>query len=162
MTWIALDEQKTEIRIQFRDVPGSLFQGQARNELVIRVQPNEAVYMKLLVKNPGLNMDPIISELDLSYATRYSDAYIPEAYEALLLDVLRGDRSNFVRNDELSAAWRIFTPVLKQIDEGAVEPEPYAYGSRGPASLGDFVKRYGYSRANMPYNWAPSSPGNKP
>lgn len=66
----ALDEQKAEVRIQFDDVPGvPLFPDTARNELVIRVQPNEAVYMKLMNKRPGLGMQTTISELDLSYNT---------------------------------------------------------------------------------------------
>lgn len=112
----ALNEQKAEIRIQMRDVPGALFSNISRNELVIRVQPNEAgkclfhripfiprsrlygkVYMKVMNKQPGLSNAPIISELDLSYKTRYQDMYIPDAYESLMIDILRGDHSNFVR-----------------------------------------------------------------
>ncbi|CAG8820141.1 22746_t:CDS:2, partial [Gigaspora rosea] len=63
----ALNEQKTEIRVQFQHVPGNVFKNAPRNELVIRVQPNEAVYMKMTNKLPGLSMDTVISELDLTY-----------------------------------------------------------------------------------------------
>lgn len=68
----ALNERKAEVRLQFRDVPGDIFQGQSkRNELVIRVQPNEAVYTKMMTKKPGMFFNPEESELDLTYGNRY-------------------------------------------------------------------------------------------
>jgi len=149
----ALNEQKTEIRIQFQDVPGNVFKNASRNELVIRVQPNEAVYMKMTTKLPGLSMDTVISELDLTYHKRFSELKIPDAYEALILDILNGDHSNFVRNDELEAAWKIFTPILHQIEREKIKPLPYAYGSRGPAASEGFVAKYGYKRSSQEYNW---------
>jgi glucose-6-phosphate 1-dehydrogenase len=79
------------------------------NELVIRLQPKEAIYMKTNVKKPGLHTVPAQSELDLSYDKRYSDVAIYDAYTRLVLDVLRGKQATFVRNDELMAAWKIFT-----------------------------------------------------
>ncbi|RLN07103.1 glucose-6-phosphate dehydrogenase [Panicum miliaceum] len=74
---------------------------QGRNEFVIRLQPSEAMYMKLTVKKPGLEMATEQSELDLSYGMRYQDGNIPEAYERLILDTIRGDQQHFVRRDEL-------------------------------------------------------------
>ena len=72
MLLIALNERKAEIRVQFKDVPGDIFQGKSRrNELVIRVQPNEAMYMKLMTKQPGMAFDPLESELDLTYGKRF-------------------------------------------------------------------------------------------
>ena len=69
---VALNERKAEIRIQFRNVPGDIFHGKTtRNELVIRVQPNEAMYVKMMTKQPGMAFDPVESELDLTYKTRY-------------------------------------------------------------------------------------------
>ena len=69
---LALNERKAEIRIQFKDVPGDIFDGKTkRNELVIRVQPNEAMYMKLMTKEPGIAFDPVESELDLTYNLRF-------------------------------------------------------------------------------------------
>ncbi|CAG8633471.1 11201_t:CDS:2, partial [Paraglomus brasilianum] len=149
----ALNEQKTEIRIQFQDVPGNVFRGAPRNELVIRVQPNEAMYMKFVNKQPGLSMDTVISELDLTYKRRFSDLKIPDAYEALILDVLKGDHSNFVRNDELDAAWKIFTPLLHAIENENLAPVSYPYGSRGPAGVHEFVAKYGYKRTED-YVWS--------
>ncbi|KAI9014918.1 glucose-6-phosphate dehydrogenase [Gaertneriomyces semiglobifer] len=150
----ALDVQKTEIRIQFQDVPGNIYPSIARNELVVRVQPKEAVYMKLMNKQPGLSSNAVTSELDLSYSKRYSDVKIPDAYESLILDVLKGDKANFVRDDELDAAWKIFTPLLHQIDSERIKPEQYAFGSRGPNSADDFIQKHGYTR-DPAYHWAP-------
>ncbi|CAI2179225.1 14959_t:CDS:2 [Funneliformis geosporum] len=149
----ALSEQKAEIRVQFQDVPGNVFKDSPRNELVIRVQPNEAVYMKMTSKLPGLSMDTVISELDLTYNRRFSDFKIPDAYESLILDVLKGDHSNFVRNDELDAAWKIFTPILHKIDHEKIVPKPYAYGTRGPASADEYMTKYGFKRSTQEYNW---------
>jgi glucose-6-phosphate 1-dehydrogenase len=150
--YLALNEQKTEVRIQFKDVAGNIYKDAARNELVIRVQPHEAVYMKFMNKQPGLSNTPVISELDLSYGKRYSEVKIPDAYESLILDCLRGDKSNFVRDDELDAAWKIFTPVLKELEQKKVKPEPYTFGTRGPAKLNQFVEKQGYS-FNENYVW---------
>lgn len=150
----ALNEQKTEIRIQYKDVTQGIFKDIARNELVIRVQPGEAVYLKMNAKAPGLAMKSVSTEMDLTYKRRFSDLKIPEAYEALILDAINGDRSNFVRDDELEIAWKIFTPLLHYIDQEKPKPEPYAYGSRGPESFDDFVTRHaGYQRFNQGYKW---------
>lgn len=125
----ALNEQKTEIRIQFKDVTSGIFKDIPRNELVIRVQPNESVYIKMNSKLPGLSMQTAVTELDLTYRRRFSDLKIPEAYEALILDALKGDHSNFVRDDELDASWRIFTPLLHYLDENKeIIPMEYPYG----------------------------------
>lgn len=71
-TVLALNERKAEVRIQYGDVPGDIFDGQAkRNELVIRVQPGEAVYIKMMTKTPGMTFDLEETELDLTYKSRY-------------------------------------------------------------------------------------------
>ena len=160
----ALNEQKTEIRIQFKDVTSGIFKDIPRNELVMRIQPNESVYIKMNSKLPGLSMQTVVTELDLTYRRRFSDLKIPEAYESLILDALKGDHSNFVRDDELDASWRIFTPLLHYLDDNKeIIPMEYPYGkreisrkeddselmtlligSRGPAVLDDFTSSYGY------------------
>ncbi|GAA0171655.1 dehydrogenase [Lithospermum erythrorhizon] len=134
----ALHKRGAEIRVQFRHVPGNLYKktfgtdlDQATNELVIRVQPDEAIYLKINNKVPGLGMRLDRSNLNLLYAARYSKE-IPDAYERLLLDAIEGERRLFIRSDELDAAWSLFTPVLKEIEEKKVTPEYYPYGSRGP------------------------------
>jgi len=72
------------------------------------------------------------TELDLSYKSRFTGVVLPDAYESLINECIQGHSTNFVRDDELDAAWRIFTPLLQAIDAGALTPIPYAMGSRGP------------------------------
>ncbi|URE28542.1 glucose-6-phosphate 1-dehydrogenase [Musa troglodytarum] len=154
----ALNSRKAEIRIQFKDVPGDIFESkrQGRNEFVIRLQPSEAMYMKLTVKKPGLEMSTIQSELDLSYGLRYQDANIPEAYERLILDTIRGDQQHFVRRDELRVAWEIFTPLLNSIEEGKLKPIMYKPGSRGPAEADELLAKVGYVQTHG-YIWIPAT-----
>ncbi|XP_050332683.1 glucose-6-phosphate 1-dehydrogenase isoform X1 [Bactrocera neohumeralis] len=129
----ALNERKAVVRIQYRDVPGDIFEGNSkRNELVIRVQPGEALYFKIMTKSPGITFDMEETELDLTYEHRYKDSYLPDAYERLILDVFCGSQMHFVRSDELHEAWRIFTPVLHEIENTKVKPIPYVFGTRGP------------------------------
>jgi glucose-6-phosphate 1-dehydrogenase len=152
----SLDTRKAEIRVQFKDVPGDIFKckKQGRNEFVMRLQPKEAMYMKLTVKEPGLDMRATQSELDMSYHQRYQDIVIPEAYERLLLDTIRGDQQHFVRRDELRVAWEIFTPLLHRIDAGKLKVIPYKEGSRGPAEADELNARMGYQRTEG-YCWKP-------
>ncbi|KAI0921849.1 hypothetical protein AcW1_004289 [Taiwanofungus camphoratus] len=152
----ALNEAKVEVRVQFKDVTQGIFKDISRNELVLRIQPSEAVYLKLNTKTPGLNTRAIPTEMDLTYKRRFLEAKIPEAYESLILDALKGDHSNFVRDDELDVAWKIFTPILHWIDGKngpSPKPVPYPYGSRGPKELDPFIAKYGYKRTTPEYEW---------
>lgn len=137
----ALNERKAEIRVQFKHAPPPLFPGLARNELVIivnvplhnfldcvlsaiQVQPNEAVYMKVMTKEPGLGMNLAQTELDFTYKNHFEQK-MPEAYERLLFEVARGDHSLFVRGDELEQAWKTFTPLLEFLED---TKRRYRYG----------------------------------
>ncbi|WOL12626.1 hypothetical protein Cni_G21393 [Canna indica] len=111
------------------------------NELVIRVQPDEAIYLKVNNKIPGLEMRLDRSNLNLLYASRYSKE-IPDAYERLLLDAIEGERRLFIRSDELDAAWKLFTPLLKEMEEKKITPELYPYGSRGPVGAHYLAAKY--------------------
>ncbi|CAN1137224.1 Glucose-6-phosphate 1-dehydrogenase, chloroplastic [Linum perenne] len=144
----ALHNKSAEIRVQFRHVPGNLYNrnigtdlDQDTNELVIRVQPDEGIYLKINNKVPGLGMRLDSSHLNLLYSARYSKE-IPDAYERLLLDAIEGERRLFIRSDELNAAWSLFTPVLKEIEEKKIVPEYYPYGSRGPVGAHYLAARY--------------------
>lgn len=149
-----LNERKSEMRIQFKDAPAAtfLFSGQdcPRNELVLRLQPHEAAYIKTNVKTPGFKSRPIQSELELNYDTRFfahTEEANPDAYTRLLLDVLQGKQEAFVRDDELRRAWEIFTPLLHTIDNENIQPIIYKQGSRGPKEADDFIAREaGYVR----------------
>lgn len=141
------------MRIQFKDVTSGVFTNIPRNELVIRVQPNESVYIKMNSKLPGLSMQTVMTELDLTYRRRFSDLKIPEAYESLILDAFKGDHSNFVRDDELDASWRIFTPLLHYLDDNKeIEPMEYPYGASSfpqdgqTTALADMVRRLARTR----------------
>lgn len=144
----ALHTKGAEIRVQFRRVPGNLYNrnfgsdlDRATNELVIRVQPDEAIYLRINNKVPGLGMKLDRSNLHLHYAARYSKE-IPDAYERLLLDAIEGERRLFIRSDELDAAWSLFTPLLKEIEEKKIIPEYYPYGSRGPVGAHYLAARH--------------------
>ncbi|XP_042057273.1 glucose-6-phosphate 1-dehydrogenase, chloroplastic-like isoform X1 [Salvia splendens] len=144
----ALHDRRAEIRVQFRHVPGNLYNrnsgtdaDRATNELVIRVQPDEAIYLKINNKVPGLGMRLDRSNLNLLYKARYAKE-IPDAYERLVLDAIEGERRLFIRSDELDAAWSLFTPVLKEIEEKKVIPEYYPYGSRGPVGAHYLAARH--------------------
>ncbi len=143
----ALDKKINEVRIRFREIPASLFgkTGAALepNELIMRIQPDEAIVLKIMNKMPGLGLDLSPTELNLRYQAAFS-TLIPEAYECLLLDVIKGDRSLFIRADELEAAWDIFTPVLHQLEDKRVIPEIYPYGS-GTTRQGEMLaRRFGF------------------
>lgn len=154
----ALDQAKVEVRVQFKDVTGGIFDNIPRNELVLRVQPDESVYMKMNTKLPGLSMKTATTELDLTYKRRFSDLKIPEAYEALILDAFKGDHSNFVRDDELDQSWRVFTPLLHYLDNTKeIKPSPYPYGSRGPPEIDDYLDSYGFQPSTKDYEWPTTS-----
>jgi glucose-6-phosphate 1-dehydrogenase len=104
---LALNEAKVEIRMQYKDVTQGIFKDISRNELVIRIQPSEAVYLKMNAKTPGLETRAVPVDMDLTYKRRFQEADIPEAYEALIVDALKGDHGNFVRDDELDVAWKV-------------------------------------------------------
>ena len=151
----ALNEKKAEIRIQFRDAPGGMFDDDinkndpngklARDELVIRVQPNEAVYLKLNTKRPGeMGFSIEETELDLTYGDRYKGVKLPDAYERLILDVFMGSKINFVRSDELEEAWRIVDPILAEIDKKKIPVVPYTFGQNGIREAYDAAIKHGY------------------
>ena len=152
----ALNERKADIRIQFRQPGNRLFTDTSPNEIVLRVQPDEAVYLKITTKRPGLEGGSRHTELDLSYKKRFGDEarQLPDAYERLILDVLRDDHNLFVRADELTAAWKIFTPILHELDNEKVKPTLYAFGSRGPPEADELIHRVGYIRTEK-YSWSP-------
>lgn len=144
----ALHKRSAEIRVQFRKVPAQLYkqcglsEQHMTNELVIRIQPDEAIYLKMNNKMPGLGVRLDNSHLDLTYKTRYNKE-LPDAYERLLLDVMNGDKRLFIRGDELDAAWSIFTPLLHEIENEQIQPELYPYGSRGPIGTYYLGSKYG-------------------
>ncbi len=135
-------ERRSEIVIQFKPAPHSIFgEGkQSVNRLVIRLQPDEGVRLYVQIKEPGPGGLRIKSlPLDLSYAENFTTRY-PDAYERLLMDVVRGNLSLFMRRDEVEAAWRWVDGLIEAWDKIDDPIETYPAGSNGP-SAADFLLR---------------------
>ncbi|KMZ62614.1 glucose-6-phosphate dehydrogenase [Zostera marina] len=148
-TGMGLIKHRVEIRIQFHNVPGNLYHDRighnvnlATNELVLRDMPEEAIYLRVNNKVPGLGLQLDASDLNLLYRDKYN-IEVPDSYEHLLLDVIDGDNHLFMRSDELEAAWDILTPVLHEIDEHKIAPELYELGGRGPVGSYYLGARHG-------------------
>ena len=142
-----LPERRTQIVIQFKSVPYSIFGGAARddlvaNRLVIDLQPDEDIRLSLMNKRPGLTdkgMRLQSSPLSLSLANNYAGAGGRRriAYEHLLLDVFRGDRTLFVRRDEVELAWTYVDGVAAAWRDAKIEPIDYLAGAWGPKAASD-------------------------
>ncbi len=130
-----LPKRATEIAIIFKDAPGFLFQSTGKkveqNVLVIRIQPDEGISMKMNCKVPGLNSPILPVKMDFRYGS-YFGGQPPEAYERLICDCMSGDSTLFARADEVLASWRIFTPVLEHWEAHPPLFPNYASGSWGP------------------------------
>ncbi|GAX74483.1 hypothetical protein CEUSTIGMA_g1932.t1 [Chlamydomonas eustigma] len=151
----ALDNRRAEIRVQFRHIPGNIYKHKmgsnmdnTSNELVIRIQPKESIYLKINNKVPGLGLRLDSTKLDLQYQSTYKKE-LPDAYERLLLDVVNGDKRLFIRFDELEAAWELYTPMLHEIEAKKVAPELYPYGSRGPVGAHYLAAKYNVRWADL-------------
>lgn len=149
----ALDAKVVLVRIQFRDEIRPFLDRTQRNELVIRAQPDEAMYLKITSKSPGMNNNLQQTELDLSYKHRYENVVLGDAYESLINEVILGNSTNFVRSDELEAAWNIYTPLLHRIAQEKIPLVTYPFGSRGPAEADDLACKMGYKRTTG-YEWS--------
>ncbi len=128
----------TEVSVEFRSIPQVLFAKLKRDEvkpnvLVIRIQPDEGIFLQIGVKEPGpaMNLKPV--NLELTYKDAFPQAHIADAYERLLLDAIRGDASLFARGDEVEAAWNILTPLLEAWGERPGDIQPYFTGTWGPS-----------------------------
>lgn len=152
-----LPEKLSTIIIQFRPVPHTIFPQHAAghweaNRLIINIQPNEGVVMRLHAKQPGSGMKLRPVNMRFSYEESFG-AEPREAYETLLYDVMIGDKSLFMRDDQEDAAWKIITPILEAWADLPVADFPnYAAGSWGPADADALIARDGGR------NWIQCSP----
>lgn len=144
-----LDIRRTEIVVQFRDVPHNIFAADAvlkPNRLVIRLQPEETVTLELMNKQPGLNgIDLRPLALNLSLTEAFGQYRRRIAYERLLLDAFKANSTLFVRRDELEAAWRWIDGIHAAWAQQGGAPKPYAAGSWGPVAAASLVERRGVS-----------------
>ena len=144
-----LPHRVSEIVVQFRTVAHSIFGRDAGaiepNRLIMRLQPDEGVQLQLMSKDPGPGgMRLKTTPLNLSYADAFKARW-PEAYERLILDVVRGNATLFMRRDEVEAAWGWVEPILEEWQRSAMPISPYPAGSWGPSGSVALMARDGRS-----------------
>jgi len=133
-----LRARASEIAIVFKEPPHSIFddaEGWRENVLVIRLQPNEGMNLSVMIKEPGPGgMRLMQVPLDMSFADALGEeaADIPDAYERLIMDVIRGNQTLFMRGDELEAAWAWTDPIIQGWEARGDRPRGYDQGSSGP------------------------------
>ncbi|MBU1331141.1 MAG: glucose-6-phosphate dehydrogenase [Gammaproteobacteria bacterium] len=137
-----LAKKTSEILIQFKPVPHQLFGDGEANQLLIRLQPEERISLQLMAKNPGKGMHLKPVELDLNLANAFSTQRRWAAYERLLLDVIEGDSTLFMRRDEVDAAWQWVDPILEGWHQHYQRPRPYPAGSDGPEQAEALLERH--------------------
>ena len=139
-------DRLAEIVVRFKPIPHSIFNQPTNsfqpNSLVIRLQPDEGLRMNLMAKTPGDGMRLKQAELELDFREQFKAPRM-EAYERLLLDVLRGQLTLFMRGDELEAAWEWVEPILNHWEQEDSMPVPYTAGTWGPAASSALIGRDG-------------------
>lgn len=144
-----LRSRLSEIVIQFRETPHQIFSDlhvpTRPNSLIIRLQPNEGITLSITTKDPGpggfrMRETP----LDMSFADEATkDWRMPDAYERLVLDVVRGDQTLFMRRDEVEAAWQWVDPIIEAWEHAQQKPESYDVGGEGPYGAIDMLSKQG-------------------
>jgi glucose-6-phosphate 1-dehydrogenase len=141
-----MTQRFSEIVIQFKPVPHSVFGSDTplnANRLVIRLQPDEAVNLWMEIKEPGAGgMRLKTLPLNLAYADNFTVRY-PDAYERLLMDVVRGNLSLFMRRDEVEAAWTWIDAIHAAWEAAGQRVELYPAGEDGPRQAADMLARDG-------------------
>ncbi len=142
-----LPNRVSEIVVTFKPIPHSVFDGQAGpiapNRLVIRLQPDEGVKLWLMIKDPGpggMRLSNV--PLDMSFADAFN-VRNPDAYERLLMDVVRGSQALFMRRDEVEAAWAWIDPILEAWSASSEQPKQYTAGTWGPSAAVALIERDG-------------------
>jgi len=142
-------QRYSEIVIQFKTVPHSIFANKGRciseNKLVISLQPKESIELKLMNKIPGLSEQMRLQQVDLELNAPVNTAHKPEAYERLLLDVVRSNPTLFMRLDEVEAAWEWADVILDGWAENSVPMKSYNAGTDGPIAAVQLIARDGRS-----------------
>ncbi len=142
-----LPARVSEIVVTFKPIPHSVFDGMAghiaRNRLVIRLQPDEGVMLWIMIKDPGPGgMRLTYVPLDMSFAETF-DVRHPDAYERLIMDVVRGSQALFMRRDEVEAAWEWIDPILDGWQASDELPKSYTAGTWGPSAAVALIERDG-------------------
>lgn len=137
----------SEIVVTFKPIPHSIFSESAgeimANQLVLRLQPDEGVKQWLMIKDPGPGgMRLRHVPLDMSFAASFNERN-PDAYERLIMDVVRGNQTLFMRRDEVEAAWSWIDPILQGWSDNQQQPQGYTAGTWGPSASIALIERDG-------------------
>ncbi|MBS0564749.1 MAG: glucose-6-phosphate dehydrogenase [Proteobacteria bacterium] len=133
-----LRARASEIAVVFKEVPHSIFgeaEGWRENILSIRLQPNEGMTLSVMIKEPGpggMRLTEVPLDMSFAEALGAEGADIPDAYERLIMDVIRGNQTLFMRGDEVEAAWAWVDPIIAGWEARGDRPKPYDPGSSGP------------------------------
>ncbi len=144
-----LKARTSEIAVMFKDAPHSIFgeeAGRHANVLSIRLQPNEGMTLKVTIKEPGPGgMRLVDVPLDMSFAEALGDdaEEITDAYERLIMDVIRGNQTLFMRGDEVEAAWAWTDPLIESWEKRGDMPKAYEAYSSGPEEAAMMLHREG-------------------
>jgi len=141
--------RSSEIAVVFKDLGHTIFEGDVarhRNILSIRLQPNEGIDLQVTIKEPGPGgMRLVDVPLDLTFAEALGEhaEEVPDAYERLIMDVIRGNQTLFMRGDEVEAAWSWTDPIINAWEERSDVPKLYEPGSNGPEDAQMLLHREG-------------------
>ena len=139
-----LPRRVSEIVVHFKDAPHSIFEGPggalSANQLVVRLQPDDGIQLRMMAKNPGPGMILRPVPLNLRFADTFNTRQ-PDAYERLLVDVLKSRPTLFMRRDELEASWRFVEPIVERWNHSSEAPKTYAAGTWGPTSSVALIER---------------------
>ena len=140
-------QKHSEIVIYFKEQPHNIFKDSytelPANKLTIRLQPDEGMELRVMNKIPGIASQMNIQEnkLDLSFSKTYADTRVVDAYERLMLEVLNGNQSLFVRRDEVEQAWHWIDSIIDAWQASNEKPKSYAAGSWGPVASISLIAR---------------------
>ncbi|HUN02951.1 MAG TPA: glucose-6-phosphate dehydrogenase, partial [Niabella sp.] len=146
-----MSQNSSLIMIQFKMTPHKIFKDdEVPNRLFISIQPNQTINLIVDGKIPGIHMRLKPVNMDFTYTDAFCEPS-PEAYETLLLDVLEGDATLFIRSDQVEAAWKIVMPILDYWKTTSKGLKKYAAGTDGPKEADKLAKSIGVQ-------WALTSP----
>jgi len=144
-----MQKRNSEIVIHFKKVPHSIFHNGgdciSQNKLVISLQPKESIELKLMNKIPGLSEKMRLQQVELELNAPINMEHKPEAYERLLLDVIRANPTLFMRLDEVEAAWKWTDVILEAWKQNSVPMKSYSAGTDGPSAAVHLIARDGRS-----------------
>ena len=151
-----MQQSSSVITVQFKPVPHQSFPEEAienwqPNRMIINIQPEMGIRIRFQAKKPGLKMQLNPVDMLFNYHDSYSSG-IPEGYETLLLDVIEGDATLFMRADQVEAAWQVITPILEMWrDNPSVNFPNYSAGTNGPETAEALIAKDGNNWVVLPF-----------